>query len=74
MHQTINDQTNPSTGYSLLKANDVAKYLNVSKSYVYMLMQSGAIPTVRLGKSVRVRPKDLEIFIQSNVSPVGDDK
>jgi excisionase family DNA binding protein len=41
--------------------------LQVSLSFAYTMMQRGDIPTVRLGRAVRVRPEDLEEFIRSNV-------
>jgi excisionase family DNA binding protein len=47
----------------LLKASDVAKYLNISISLAYRLMQKGEIPVIRIHKSVRVREADLEEFI-----------
>ena len=51
----------------LLTGEDVAERLQVSKSFAYDLMRRGDIPTVRLGRAVRVRPQDLEEFIESNV-------
>ena len=51
----------------LLKGNDVARLLNISRSFAYNLMQSGQLRTVRLGHSVRVRPKDLIEYIEKNV-------
>jgi excisionase family DNA binding protein len=56
----------PSIG-KLLKADEVAELLSVSRSFAYALMQSGQLPTVHLGRSVRVRPEDLEEFIQLNL-------
>ena len=50
----------------LLKGSEVARLLNVSRSFAYLLLQSGDIPTVRLGRSVRVRPSDLVDFISQN--------
>ncbi len=47
----------------LLKPVDVARILNISRSFAYLLMQSGNIPVVRLGHSVRVRPSDLRSYI-----------
>ena len=47
----------------LLKASDVAKYLNISIALAYRLMQKGEIPVIRIHKSVRVREADLEEFI-----------
>jgi excisionase family DNA binding protein len=50
----------------LLKGNEVADYLNVSRSQAYTLMQKGIIPTIRLGKNIRVNMEDLENFIDQN--------
>jgi len=48
----------------LLKIQDVAKRLNCSASAVYHLAQIGDLPAIRFGGLVRVRPSDLEKFIQ----------
>ncbi len=52
----------------LLRAEEVASTLNVCKSFAYKLMQTGQLRTVHFGHSVRVRPEDLERFIQENIS------
>ena len=52
----------------LFKAAEVAEILNVSRSLVYRLMQTGEIPIVRVNRSVRVRPVDLDGFIKENIS------
>ena len=49
---------------NLLKANDVARILNISRALSYRLFQQGEIPIVRINRAVRVRPTDLEQFIQ----------
>jgi excisionase family DNA binding protein len=51
----------------LMRAKDISSILNISRSYAYLLMQSGELPTVRLGRSIRVRPQDLEVFIERNI-------
>jgi excisionase family DNA binding protein len=51
-------------GFALLKATDVAKKLNISRSLAYQLMQSGNIPTVRINRSIRVQPSDLAEYIR----------
>jgi len=48
---------------TLLKAKDVAEILQISRAMAYALMQRGEIPTVRIGKSRRVRPEDLIKYI-----------
>jgi excisionase family DNA binding protein len=52
----------------LLKANEVAEKLSISRSQAFTLMRSGDLPTVRFGRLVRVRPEDLETFITRNLS------
>lgn len=56
----------------LLKAADVARVLNCSKTEAYRLMER-EIPTVRYGKSiVRVRPVDLQAFIEASMARQGE--
>jgi len=74
MNQIADNQSNPYTGHRLLKAGEVAACLNVSRSFAYHLIQTGELPTVRLGKSVRVRPQDLEAFIEQNIHSQVDDR
>jgi len=56
----------------LLRGNEVARLLNISRSCAYSLMQSGVIPTVHIGKSRRVRPQDLEAYIELNIYSMGN--
>ncbi len=56
----------------LLKGEDVADILQVSKSFAYQLIRCGDIPSVRLGRAVRVRLQDLERFIESNAYASND--
>lgn len=50
----------------LLKPAEVADILQVSRAKAYQLMQREEIPTVRIGKLVRVRRADLERYIHEN--------
>lgn len=52
----------------LLRAREVAKILNVSQALAYRLIQMGEIPCVRIGTAVRVRPEDLDAYIEANLS------
>ena len=54
------------TEISLLKGNDVARMLNISRAFAYQLMRHGEIPTVRIGNAVRVRKEDLLAYIDHN--------
>lgn len=49
----------------LLKGGDIAALLNISRTQAFILMQRGEIPTIRFGKSVRVRVEDLDHFIEA---------
>lgn len=57
----LSDQT------QLLKVEDIASILNISRSFAYQLVQTGQIPVVRLGKACRVRPQDLADYIDRNL-------
>lgn len=52
----------------LLTANDVAEILRIGKSTVYLLLQRGDLPSVHIGRAVRIRPVDLEHFIDRNLN------
>ena len=54
-------------GERLLKVQDIAFYLNTSKSYAYRLVQTGVLPSVKIGRSVRVRPRDLQVYVEQNL-------
>ena len=47
----------------LLKAEEIAELLSLSRSYVYKLIRDGTIPSIQIGRSVRVRDRDLMEFI-----------
>jgi excisionase family DNA binding protein len=47
---------------------DVSSALSLSRSKVYELINSGALPTVHIGRSVRVRMSDLEVFVESRAT------
>jgi len=67
MYKTIDDHDNAPNINRLLKAEDVAELLNISRSFAYLLMHTGQIPTVRLGRACRVRPQDLADYIEKNI-------
>ena len=55
----------------LLKSEEVAHILHVSRSFAYLLMKRGDIPTVRIGTAVRVRTEDLQQYISEKASQNG---
>jgi excisionase family DNA binding protein len=55
----------------LLKAQDVARRLNISRALAYQLTRTGEIPTIKIrGKLVRILPSDLEQYIINSRSPI----
>ena len=47
----------------LLKVPEVAARLSMSRGKVYELIRSGALPSVRIDRSRRIRAQDLEDFV-----------
>jgi excisionase family DNA binding protein len=50
----------------ILSFPEVAKYLKVSRSKVYYLVQQKKIPHVRIGKNVRITERDLMAWLDEN--------
>lgn len=63
----LSTRSSPSNGDRLLSAVEVAGFLNISKAKAYQLMQEGGIPTVRIGRTARVRQQDLDLFVRKHV-------
>lgn len=57
----------------LLKAEEVAEVLSVSRSKVYCMMREKEIPTITIGKNVRVTCEDLDTYITTNREYNGDE-
>jgi len=47
----------------LLRIEDVAERLAISRSMAWKLVTYGQLRSVRIGRSVRVRPADLEAYL-----------
>jgi len=50
----------------LLKVGDVARRLRLSRGTAYRLIQKGLIPSVRVGRSLRVDERKLEQWLDEN--------
>lgn len=53
-----------STNTQLLTPAEAAEHLAIGRTTVYALMASGEIPTVKIGRSRRIRPEALDAFIE----------
>jgi len=52
-------------GLDLLSIMDVCQELGMGKSWVYRRIQSGEIPSVKLGRNIKVRREDLEGYLEA---------
>ena len=52
-------------GLDLLSITDVCQELGMGKSWVYRRIQSGEIPSVKLGRNIKVRREDLEAYLDA---------
>jgi excisionase family DNA binding protein len=52
-------------GLDLLSITDVCQELGMGKSWVYRRIQSGEIPSVKLGRNIKVRREDLEGYLEA---------
>ncbi len=50
----------------LLTPKEAADYLHISEKSVRRLIKGGNLPVIRLGRSVRVLPADLEALVRAN--------
>lgn len=50
----------------LLRPRDVGRKLGLSVPHVYTMAAAGTLPSVKFGRAVRFRPKDVEDFIRDN--------
>jgi len=64
------DLGNTNMEETLLDSRQVALRLNISRSYVYFLMRVGDLPCIRIGNALRVRPRDLERYLQRRALPL----
>ena len=49
----------------LLRIDDVADLLDVSRARAYELVREGLLPVVRLGRQIRVDPSKLEAWLDA---------
>ena len=62
-------QTSVNTENRLLKADEVASILGYSRAKVYRLMQTRSIPTLTLGRNIRVPLRALMQWIEEQTTP-----
>jgi excisionase family DNA binding protein len=53
----------------LLSIPQLCQELGISKSWLYRILRSGEIPSIRLGRSIKVRRDELERYLQRHHYP-----
>lgn len=53
-------------GINLLSLKEVSKLLHCSYAKIYGLVHEGTIPSVHIGKSLKVRKSDISEFLNTN--------
>jgi excisionase family DNA binding protein len=53
---------------NLIKPTALANYLGISISMIYKLIKNGQLRSIKIGRCVRVRQKDLETFLEENTN------
>lgn len=52
-------------GLDLLSIPDVCQALGMGKSWTYRRLKSGEIPSIKLGRAIKVKRQDLEEYLES---------
>ena len=50
----------------LISIDDVCKALGMGKSWTYRKIKGGEIPSIKLGRSIKVKREDLEEYLESH--------
>jgi excisionase family DNA binding protein len=56
-------------GMQLLSIPQLCQELGMGKSWLYRRLRSGEIPSIRLGRTIKVRRDELEEYLQSHHHP-----
>ncbi len=62
--KSLIDETKNYSPTKFLTVNEVAFQLSISKSKVYELLKNGSIQAVTMGRSKRVKPADLDRYVE----------
>jgi excisionase family DNA binding protein len=66
---TLRPQQEEQRGVQLLSIPQLHQELGMGKSWIYRRLRSGEIPSVRLGRSIKVRRDELEEYLQRHHYP-----
>src|SRR5215207_525459 len=67
--RTQEDEEQRRGGMQLLSIPQLCQELGMGKSWIYRRLRSGEIPSIRLGRSIKVRRDELEQYLESHHYP-----
>ena len=67
--RTQEDEEQRRGGMQLLSIPQLCQELGMGKSWLYRRLRSGEIPSIRLGRSIKVRRDELERYLESHHYP-----
>jgi excisionase family DNA binding protein len=66
---TLRSQEQQGAGMQLLSIPQLCQELGMGKSWIYRRLRSGEIPSIRLGRTIKVRRDELEQYLQRHRYP-----
>jgi excisionase family DNA binding protein len=66
MSTHTHDVDSPTERTSLMTVADVASFLAVSRRQVYLFIERGELPTVRVGTRIRFVPEEVWAYLEHN--------
>jgi excisionase family DNA binding protein len=57
-----------------LTINELAEFLNIKKSTLYSLVENGELPHYRIGRLIRFKLSDIELWMESHRKEKSSDK
>jgi excisionase family DNA binding protein len=69
---TEKDGMNVATEHKLLTVEQVQEMLQVGRTFAYALINSGELPSYRVGRLRRVRQRDVEHWLEENRCAPGE--
>jgi excisionase family DNA binding protein len=71
---TLRPQQEEQHGVQLLSIPQLCQELGMGKSWIYRRLRSGEIPSVRLGRTIKVRRDELEAYLYRHRYPAVEEE
>jgi excisionase family DNA binding protein len=68
------EQEEQRPGVQLLSIPQLCQELGMGKSWIYRRLRNGEIPSIRLGRTIKVRREELEAYLDRHHFPAGQEE